>query len=91
VLDAILIQSQYACCDAQYACCTIFLAKWTLVLNPSDLEENYPYCICIYIAVESLYGPRLYPKYRVKFEGKLVPIVFSCRFLPYRVRTYVHM
>ena len=20
-----------------------FLAKWTLVLNPSDLEENYPY------------------------------------------------
>ena len=24
-------------------------------------------------------------------EGKLVPIVFSCRFLPYQVRTYVHM
>ena len=45
MLDAILIQSQYACCDAQYACCTIFSAKWTLVLNPSDLEENYPYCI----------------------------------------------
>ena len=52
MLDAIWIQSQYACCDAQYACCTIFSAKWTLVLNPSDLEENYPYCICIYIAVQ---------------------------------------
>jgi hypothetical protein len=48
MLDAIWIQSQYACCDAQYACCTIFSAKWTLVLNPYDLEENYPYCICIY-------------------------------------------
>ena len=31
----------------------------------------------------SLWAPGLYPKYRVKFEGKLVPIIFSCRFLPY--------
>ena len=39
----------------------------------------------------SLYGPGLYLKYRVMFEGKLIPIIFLCRFLLYRVRTYLRM
>ena len=28
------------------------LGKWTLLLNPSDLEEKNPYCIYIHIAVQ---------------------------------------
>ena len=37
------------------------------------------------------HGPGLYLKYRVKFEGKLIPIISLCCFLLYRVRTYLRM
>ena len=43
---------QYAYCDVQYAYCRNFYAIWTLLLNPSYLEEKNPYCIYIHIAVQ---------------------------------------
>jgi hypothetical protein len=43
-----------AICILRCAICILqkILGKWTLLLNPSDLEEKNPYCIYIHIAVQ---------------------------------------